>query len=449
MRACDDLPRASRAAIARPWTCLIAATLAAAACGADEDVGGAGDSQTTKPPPDPSTTDVTPTTTATDSDATVAPTSTGDDTTSTGDDTTSTTAPPDPLTVDCEAPPSSAVGANYSHQPSAAGGTPDYTWSAKGLPDGLTIDPNTGEITGAPTAAGDFAFELTVTDEAGQMASADCPALVVNDKLSVDLDAISGPCILEGETILDFVTGGDGSPITCVAPKGTGDGKVPQGITIDKDTCEIVGSIAETRYGTWAWIVRASQSGVDVYAPYCATQDQQAPKAYTIVGDHSGGKDNELEPLELGFKPESPLLLDGDADPYFEVTRDACGGSCFFGFAYTVSSSPFGLGACNDDKDKCFGLCPLVPDANEPDGDKQIGCSLVPKNMNPKIGFAHEMWAKGDAPPSDFADRPFVMQWGIDYCISTVQADCTGKQAILDNGDNSNLEFAVILRPQG
>lgn len=422
--------------------------LTLAACGNDEDVGGSSDSQTTKQPTsDTSSTTDTPTTGATDSD-TVLPTTTTDEPQTTGTtDATTTDMPPDPLTVDCGAPPSGAKAAKYSHQPSAAGGTPSYTWSATGLPAGLTIDPGSGEISGASQEVGDFAFELTVMDSGGMSAMTTCPGVNFNDQLGVDLDAIDGPCLVAGESLLDYISGGDGTPIECVTPKGIGDGTLPAGITIDKTKCTIAGSITETRYGTYAWIVRARQSGVDVFAPYCATQDKQAPKAYTIIGNHSGKMDNELEPLVLATKADQSLLLDGDADPAFVVDKGECGASCFFGFAYTVSPSPFGTGACTTDKDKCFGLCPLVADANEPDGDKQIGCSLVPK-MGLKTGFAHEMWAKGDVPPDEFKARPFILQWAIDYCVTNVNGNCTGKDAILANGDDSNLAFAVIVRPQ-
>jgi hypothetical protein len=430
----------------RHW--IIVASLAMA-CGNDEDVGGSSNSPTTTPPDGTTTTTgETPTTSDTDSDTLVDSDtqSTNDETT--GPDETTATAPPDPLMVDCGALPNGAVAAEYEHQPSADGGDPSYSWAASGLPDGLTIDEGTGKISGTPTSAGMFSVTITVTDQDSVVVEAQCPDVTINDKLHVDLDAFAGPCLEAGESILDFVTGGDGTEIVCATPKGVGDGDLPAGITIDPASCEIEGSIAETRYGTWVWIVRARQSGVDVFAPYCATQSQQGPNAYTILGNHSGGMDNVLEPLEVTYDPSMPLKIDGDADPAFEVTRDVCGDSCFFGFAYSVTQSPLGSGACLTDDDKCLGLCPLVADAAEPDGDKQIGCSLVPKAMNPKIGFAHELWAKGDTPPDDFATRPFVQQWSIDYCISSLQTDCNTKAAILANGDSSNLEFAVILRPQ-
>jgi hypothetical protein len=46
----------------------------------------------------------------------------------------------------------------------ASGGIPPYIWKASDLPDHLSLDPNTGQMTGVPAIAGIYSFTVTVTD---------------------------------------------------------------------------------------------------------------------------------------------------------------------------------------------------------------------------------------------------------------------------------------------
>ncbi|MGE0881913.1 MAG: beta strand repeat-containing protein [Blastocatellales bacterium] len=58
------------------------------------------------------------------------------------------------------------VGTAYSQTFTQTGGNGTITWSSTGtLPDGLTLNPSTGELAGTPTALGSFTFTVRATDQ--------------------------------------------------------------------------------------------------------------------------------------------------------------------------------------------------------------------------------------------------------------------------------------------
>jgi hypothetical protein len=73
------------------------------------------------------------------------------------------------ITISPSTLPPGRVGVLYSQSVTASGGTAPYTYTvASGvLPDGLTLNPATGLISGVPTQTGLFNFTIRATDDNG------------------------------------------------------------------------------------------------------------------------------------------------------------------------------------------------------------------------------------------------------------------------------------------
>jgi len=67
---------------------------------------------------------------------------------------------------------STAVGQAANLQLQASGGTTPYTWSASGLPAGLSLGASTGLVTGSPTTAGTSNVTVTVRDSGSRTGTA-------------------------------------------------------------------------------------------------------------------------------------------------------------------------------------------------------------------------------------------------------------------------------------
>ena len=75
------------------------------------------------------------------------------------------------VTVTSPGNQSTAVGTAVSLPLTASGGTAPYTWTATGLPAGLSINSGTGTISGTPTTAATSTVAVTATDSASHSGS--------------------------------------------------------------------------------------------------------------------------------------------------------------------------------------------------------------------------------------------------------------------------------------
>ncbi len=135
------------------------------------------------------------------------------------------------LTISTPSPlPPGMVGMPYSQSLSAAYGTTPYTYALQAgiagnnLPAGLTLSP-TGTISGTPTAAGPFVFNVTVTDAAGNQASAQL-ALTIAPALVILTNSL--PSGMIGVSYSQIVTASGGTPPYTFSIAGT----VPPGLSI-------------------------------------------------------------------------------------------------------------------------------------------------------------------------------------------------------------------------
>lgn len=342
--------------------------------------------------------------------------------TSLGDSESTSAA--EPLALDCQAIPLTAVGATFAFTPSVSGLVEGaaYSYAAPDLPAGLDIDASTGELRGAASSAGLHEFEVTITQApGGPSAAADC-TLNVRERLAAPVDIETASCLQPGQDLRDLVVEGtgDGSPITCDLPEGDGNGRKPNGIDVDSEGCTLTGAIAEDRYGTWVFMMRGTQSGAEVFVPYCVTNDE--PQGYEIVGRHSGSDDAALLPIARVYDPTADFSVGADMDPRWEITApDSCGVSCFYKWSFLHTDAPIGEGG--------FSL--------EPDG-------FVQDAGGQAIGLFHELRVSGPAVPEELRERPWVLSVAVSYCISGMDTGC--EDAAMD-GDGA-LEFGLIMVPE-
>ncbi len=120
--------------------------------------------------------------------------------------------------------PKGAVGSAYSFTPTVTKGTSPYTWTATGLPTGLSINSATGEISGIPAAMGTSAVSVTVTDSRGAALTVGFDITIGYASLSVDTPSILAATIGESYTCGLSASGGDGSNSWYASglPKGLG-----------------------------------------------------------------------------------------------------------------------------------------------------------------------------------------------------------------------------------
>lgn len=132
---------------------------------------------------------------------------------------------PGPLVILTSSAPDGQVGTAYQLGLAASGGIKPYTWSATGsLPPGLSLDPNSGALSGTPTTPGTYQFSAQVSDKNAATASRGFTvviraALVISGSLPAT--GVVGAPLSGGLTVTGGVPPYRWSVITGTPPPGT------------------------------------------------------------------------------------------------------------------------------------------------------------------------------------------------------------------------------------
>ncbi|WP_434587486.1 putative Ig domain-containing protein [Streptomyces sp. A5-4] len=145
---------------------------------------------------------------------------------------------PGAVTVTAVTDQRSTVGQQVSVKNTAQGGTAPYTWSASGLPAGLTIDKSTGTISGATTTAGTGQVTVTATDQAAKSGSTSW-TWTVGDTGGGDL-ALQNPgsqTVYTGKPVAVTLKASGGAGSRTFTATG-----LPRGLTIDRASGAVSGT---------------------------------------------------------------------------------------------------------------------------------------------------------------------------------------------------------------
>lgn len=155
---------------------------------------------------------------------------------------------------------SGTVGAAYSLQLSASGGTGTRSWSLaalSALPAGLTLS-STGLISGTPTTSGTATFSVVVQDSASPPRTASRSfSLTINPAFEIITASPLTPATRDAPYLVTLTAAGNRGTVTWSLNPGSP--PLPTGLVLDGSTGQISGT--PTVSGTSNFTLRASDSG--------------------------------------------------------------------------------------------------------------------------------------------------------------------------------------------
>ncbi len=263
------------------------------------------------------------------------------------------------LTITSSSPLSNgSVGAAYSENLTASGGSVPYTWSVTGgsLPPGLTLSA-AGSLSGSPTATGDFSFTIQAVDSGGGSASktftitiqagltitttSPLPSATVGASYSRQLQASSSI------SLAWTVTGGNLPPGITLSSNGLLSGTPSGAGTFDFTVQVTGGSPQQAASQSFRLAVLA---GLDITTG--STPNGSTTARYTQTLDAAGGVSPYTWTLSNGALPDGLSLSSGGVISGQPTTAgtfnftvqvsDSAGSRASKSFVITITAAPSG-----------------------------------------------------------------------------------------------------------
>lgn len=233
--------------------------------------------------------------------------------------------------------PPTAVGAAYSQSFSASGGTTPYSYSATGLPAGLTLNASTGALSGTPTAAQSNTFTIQAADSSNGAGG----PLVVNQSYTLNVAAptvtispstLTSPAagVAFGQTLAG---GGGAAPYSFAITAGA----LPAGLSINATTGTISGT--PTAAGAFSFTVTSTdRNGFSGNQAYSGTVT--APTIAFLT--------NTVSAAAVGTAYSQTLTAMGGTAPYtFSLTGGTLPAGLMLSSNGVLSGTPLGGGTYN------------------------------------------------------------------------------------------------------
>jgi prepilin-type N-terminal cleavage/methylation domain-containing protein len=327
---------------------------------------------------------------------------------------------------------SGEVGAPYAAPAlTASGGCAPYTWSATGLPPGLSVNPATGIISGTPTATVNNASVIvTATDT-------NSPTTVVTKALTITIKA--GLAI----TTASLPNGVSGTPYPLTTMAATG-GQTPYSWSITAGTPPT--GLTMTAAGVWS----GTPSAVGTFSFTVGVSDAlggSATRAYSVT----------ITPAPMVISPAT--LPSGKVNSPYSTTLSVSGGVGPYTWSISAGALPPGLSLApatgvisgTPTAAGSFGFTVQVTDSLAATATKPY--TLQIKNRATDVTLANSTGTAGKADGGDTVAIKFssalsvasmCSTWSNDLANQTLAANNDVTVSIVDNGTNDTLTVSSL-----